>query len=379
MTVEIRLVRQEEMKSAIDAADAIFRAPGMSSMGTAFPFIFSEAVSHSHGLFENSKLLAFMGLVPANVRIGSASLTVFSLGSVYCMEEARNRGYSSRVLDEIQAYGRTAGASLLLVSGDGPLYARSGCLKFGEVYRFALDRAFAESWRNRLSDIQVTEAIHRDTPLLHRLASARRFAYEMSLWDFSALIRTEANISSRKMTQRVYVANRNGNPAAFAVVALPGPSSQGASPVIVEWAGEIGAFLQIASNVMLGAGLEQLTLTAEGYEKELLQALRDVPMEKRRNQGTVYVFDAETLFVQLKPYFEEIDPIAGRHLSVKNGENGRAIISLPTLHDVELSREAFVSLLFDPQPDLPLSAEWSQAAAKWFPLPFPYTDSLNFV
>ncbi|TFE23322.1 GNAT family N-acetyltransferase [Cohnella luojiensis] len=375
---EIRLVKKEEMKDAVASADAIFRDSEMISMQSAFPFIFSADVSHSYGLFENERLLVFMGLVPANVQLGNARLSVFSLGSVYSVEAARNRGYAGEVLAEIKRYGRKAGASLLLVSGDGPLYARAGCRKFGEAYEFTLKRGFTESLTDIRKDYQFGEALHGDVLRLHEIAAGRYSAYEQSLWDFSVLIKTEADISGKKMKQRVYAAKQNGIPVAFVVMGLPEGSPE-AAPVVVEWAGEAVAVLSLLSYVMTEADLEQVSITVSGHEKELIGELRLIPAEKKRNQGTVYIFDAERLFDQLRPYFAEIDPTAATSLSIANAVDSGAILTLPGLPEAELTHEELVSLLFDPEPETRLSEEWKEATARRFPLPFPYTNGLNFV
>ncbi|WP_219834987.1 GNAT family N-acetyltransferase [Paenibacillus sp. R14(2021)] len=378
--IEIRLLTEEEMQGAADGADAVFRDRDMSSMKEAFPFIFNSRTSHSHGLFMENELLVFMGLVPATARLGSARLSVLSLGAVYAVEAARNKGYASRLLEAVKTYGRQAGASLLLVSGDGPLYSRAGCRKFGDAYRFELNRAFAEANRPDSVKLQTREALHRDELGMHRLAAERRSAFEQSIWDFSVLIRTESNISGHKMKQRVYLAGRDGSPDAFAVIAHP-TSLSNQPPRVIEWAGEPGALLKLLAHVMLDTDMDRLTFTVTASEHELLGALNTHAFRKERirNQGTLLVLDAARLIDQLRPYLEEAAPSSGSRLSARSSEDGSTVLSLPGLPDAVLTHEELVSLFFDAKPGPPLPDGWGAAAASLFPLPFPYTDGLNFI
>ncbi|RED55999.1 GNAT family N-acetyltransferase [Cohnella lupini] len=378
---EIRLVKQEEMQAAIASSDRIFaRDSDMSSMGEAFPFLFSATTSHSLGLFEDGSLLVFMGLVPALIRIGGSRVTVFSLGSVFTLPEARNRGLASQLLEEIKVYSRQAGVSILLVSGEGPLYARSGCRKFGEAYRLAWSRelSLASEATDGYRTYQMNESRHQDVLHLQRIAAKRYAAYEQSVWDFPLLLNTEAEVSNKKMKQHVYVARHEKKIVAFVVVALPTSVSKG-EPYVVEWAGRSTAVAALLSHVVIDNNLDRLNIVVETHEREMLATLCSAKSEKIRNQGTVFLVDPEQLFRQLRPYLEAKDPVAGKNLIVSNTPDGGATFTISGLPIVALSSDELVSLLFDSQPEPDLPAEWNTVAALWFPIPFPYTGGLNYV
>lgn len=378
---EIRLVKQAEMKEAIAASDRIFkREPDMLSMGEAYPILFSETHSHSFGLFADGKLLSFMGLVPAQIRIGCSRVDVFSIGSVFTLEEARNRGLASRVLEQIKVYSRQAGVPLLLVSGDGPLYNRAGCRRFGELIQYVWSSELSNLWKasNRSKTFQVSEARHQDVLHLHRLAAQRYAAYEQSVWDFSLLLKTEADVSNRKMKQRVYAVRFKEKIVAFAVVALPTPASR-SNPYVVEWAGEAEAVVALLSHVVSEFGLDRLDIFAELHEKEMHAALKAAESQSIRNQGTVLLVDPKQLFEQLKPYIEEKLPTVGKLLHVVNTDDGGAQWVYPGLPDVTFHYEQLISLLFERQHGLQLPAAWAEITTELFPLPFPYTGGLNYV
>jgi GNAT superfamily N-acetyltransferase len=377
---EIRLVKQAEMKEAIAASDRIFkRDSDMLSMGEAFPILFSETYSHSFGLFADGKLLSFMGLVPAQIRIGRSRVNVFSIGSVFTLEEARNRGLAGRVLEHIKGYSKQAGAPLLLVSGDGPLYSRAGCRPFGELVQYVWTPELAGRWNasGRAKTYQVSEARHQDVLHLHRLAAQRYAAYEQSIWDISLLLKTEADVSNRKMKQRVYAVRSNEKIVAFAVVALPASASR-SNPYVVEWAGEAEALVALLSHVVNEFGLDRLDIFAAPHEQAMHAALKAAESQNIRNQGTVLLVDPKQLFEQLKPYIEEKLPVVGKLLRVINTDDG-AQWGYPGLPDVTFRYEQLISLLFDRYHGLELPAAWAEITTELFPLPFPYTGGLNFV
>src|SRR5690554_2912648 len=116
--MDIRNVKPNEIDQAIQLANGIFRGEGHSSMGDAFPHVFSKGINHSFGAFDGDRLVSFMRLVPSKMKVGEAELNIFSIGGVCTHEDYRQRGISSKLLKRVYQYIDEAEASLLLISGD---------------------------------------------------------------------------------------------------------------------------------------------------------------------------------------------------------------------------------------------------------------------
>lgn len=135
---EYKLVREQEWSQAVSLADRVFRDDEQKSMAEGFPLVFSPALRQSYGAFEEGRLVAFIGLVPHLIRIGTAILKTFSIGAVCTDPDERGRGHAGRILELVQQHAADAGASLLLVSGARPLYTRAHCYPYGEMHRYGL-------------------------------------------------------------------------------------------------------------------------------------------------------------------------------------------------------------------------------------------------
>src|SRR4051812_3407039 len=113
---EIRFANNEELKQAAALADSVFRDSEQTSMGVAFPQIFSAGLNQSMAAFEAGKLVAFMGLVPNIINVGHSQLQIHCLGSVCTDPEYRGKGHASLILEQIYAFIKQSGSCMLLVS-----------------------------------------------------------------------------------------------------------------------------------------------------------------------------------------------------------------------------------------------------------------------
>ncbi|WP_135551932.1 GNAT family N-acetyltransferase [Paenibacillus cymbidii] len=378
---EIRLVAAEEMAEAIRGSDAVFRDAEQISMGAAFPAVFSPALSQSFGAYEDGKLVSFMGLVPAVLRIGDARVPMYSLGSVYTLPDFRGHGYAGDILQAIKAHVRASGGALVYVSGDRSLYTRNQCHPFGAIDRCAIGAAQAEGLlqAGAAAGFAVREMAPTDWMYVSELAAARRVAYEQSVRELAELIASEAYASCLKLRHRTLVATKDGRVAAFAVVATPDERGSKRTPLAVEWAGDAVAVAAILGHAATAYGLPQLDVPVAWHERELAAALAGVPSAAGRNLGTVHVADAERLFACLAPYWRTsiADPTELPH--VRTLPDHRYALTAADGRTFELDSASLVSLLFDPMPSLPAVPEARAAMLGPFPVPLPYAGGLNYV
>lgn len=375
---DIRLLEnEEEYKDAIQLCDHVFNREGMPSMGTAFPYIFSRGLDQSFGAFEDGKLVSFMGLVPAIVRIGSARLKVYSLGSVCTHSDYRGRGYASQILEKIQEHVKESGASILFVSGDRSLYRRIGCLPFGSFVSFKMDRSFLTKYRDSES-FHVREQRQTDWFSLKQLVDERPVGFEQSLWDFAGLIKADGNVSRFSLKHRVWVAEKNGEIAGFAVIGEQGSGGSDGKPIAVEWGGNPNAVVGLFASVVDRHGVLEVPVPV--FEDTLIRLLDSVEQHPRRNEGTVCIVNPGALIEQLRPFIAEEDEKIGKTISAVKLGDGQIEISAGEQKDV-ISLESFVSLVFDEKisnsdNESPL---FTQLRNTVFPVPCPFVGGLNYV
>ncbi len=357
MTV-IRLLQDGDRDAAIRLADQTFRGEGHTSMGLAFPYLFAPGIGHTYGLFEDDQLVSLMGFVPAVVRVGEARLHIYAIGAVCTHPDARGRGYASQLMSTLLAHADAAGASLIVISGDRTLYTRRACYPFGSMRRYKLDDQNTSAIRTsaEASGVSVRGWQPTDIFRLTELARGRSCGYEQSLIDLSTLIKSAAYASNVKLRHQVLVAERNGEAAAFAVLAMSDDPAITRTPFAVEWAGDAGAVSAIFAYAIARYKLDQLQVQVNWHESELLAALGDKPYEDTRNSGLIHLVNSAHLCAQLEPYLQA------------RGESGNQLAARLE----SLTEEERIALLFDP----PHSRIGESAT---LPVPFPYTVGLNYV
>ncbi|MFE5323434.1 GNAT family N-acetyltransferase [Paenibacillus sp. NPDC056579] len=379
--LEIRTVRPEEMNDAIALSDAVFRDSEQVSMGTAFPDVFSTSLGQSYGAFDNGKLVSFMGLVPGVIRIGQARVNVYLLGSVCTHTEHRGQGYASQILERIFEHIDKAGASLLLVSGGRSLYTRVHCLPYGQIQRFSLNAESTGQLQDSSGQLTLRELAPTDWLHLHKLAAARTAAFEQSVFDIAKLIQSEAIVSCIKMKHRVVVAQKAGVPVAYAVIAVPNPPyTNKRTPFVVEHAGDAQAIAMLADYARERYGLSEIRVAVSPHETGLLEAMAPFESKTEKNQGTVKIVSLPRLLEQLQPYWQG-HPGAAQALQSLSVEALEEDMIRLTVHgqSFTLNPQQVISLVFEG--DLPSEADPQAASAlsALFPVPFPFTDGLNYV
>lgn len=380
--VQLRRIRPNEFEAAAKLADSVFRDAEQKSMKDAYPSSFSPSLTQSYGAFEDDTIVSYVGFVPSVIKIGEARLNVFSIGGVCTHPDQRGKGYAGAILELIREHSLRAGASLILVSGNRPLYERFGCRTFGDTTTFDLSSESASLILEKPGsrEASMRPMSHTDWFDMKRLADLRAVAYEQSLWDLAKLIDAAPTASNSKQIHRVWVAERRGTVAAYAILAVPdGRRTPKKAPFLVEWAGDPELAAALAARGMLDAGAQTLRCVVPLHEAGFASVLAEAGCagEASKQGGTVAVVDAERLLNQLAPYFARKDAAAYRKLRFRMRGHDTYIVEWDGVSR-ELSAESFISLLFDQDGAKSLFGEGDHPAAALFPIPFPYTYGLNF-
>ncbi|MCY0895366.1 MAG: GNAT family N-acetyltransferase [Alicyclobacillaceae bacterium] len=388
---DIRRLHKEEYAKAAALADRTFRDDTQISMATAFPALFSAHLGQGFGAFEHGELVTFLGIMPYWIHVDSARIPVYALGSVCTDSRYRGRKLASQVLEAVLDHARAAGAPLLLISGDGPLYRRIHCAPFGVAYAHRLTapnhlRRDGGHAAGR-ADWQIREFKPTDWFRVHALANARAVRYEQSLVDLATAIASNPLASCAHSVHHALVAEQDGEVRAFAVLAVPYREDDEAPTVVTEWAGDAAACAAIFHHILC-KGTQQRPLQlflSESENDALAPFLETIQAERQRNQGTVCILSAEKLFADLKPYCQARDAELAATLSAKPADANRTTLTIGE-HTLTVTPEELIAFVFDtgtpPNEHAPIS-HWSSEIEilrqRLFPIPFPFTGGLNFI
>ncbi len=366
--IELRQLHAHEYQAAINLSDKTFRNANQKSMGDAFPSIFSPyMISQSFGAFYEGELVSFMGLVPSVIRIGEAKLRVYSLGSVCTAEEHRKKGIASQLLERVFQFIDASEASLLLVSGDRSLYTRVNCCHYGSVTRFNL--------RNRVQEVnenEIREMRAEDLFQINNIGQQRLVCYEQSIIDLQTLIHAEAYASCFNLSHKTIILKKDDIITSFVVIGIPDKDSTQQKAKAIEWAGHPNEIVKLLSNAMEAYKLEEIEIHIPWHEDELVGELKGNFYSKEKNQGTVYIVNAERLLHQLQPYI--------KNDSIQFRPTGADTIDVTIFNRSKtIYLKEFLSLLFDAEPSDSEIIKLQKETGGAFPIPFPYTAGLNYV
>jgi predicted N-acetyltransferase YhbS len=380
--MEIRLLEPNEWQEAILLADQTFRNNREDSMGDAFPPIFSPSLQQSFGLFIEGRIVAFIGLVPAIIRVGSAHLQVFSVGSVCTALEHRGKGYAPLLLDHVLQHVENSEASLLLVSGSISLYSRKDCYRYGTFNQVTLVSSSSEDILNTPA-IAFHSFVYRelnpsDWFKLKQLADRRAVAFEQSVWDIANLIHYHAVARNNQLDSKVLIAEKAGHMVAFTVIAMTNPLSSDSNKTscLIEWGGDPLAAAALMAHAVKKYALSKFIANVGWYESVLAQLLNPAETELLEDSFTIRIMNIERLLLELKPFLEEQHLEISRSLHIHRMDDGSFQLQLDKL-DLALTAADLVSLVFDVQAEH--SRLQNESLKSLFPIPFPHGAGLNFM
>ncbi|WP_018758898.1 GNAT family N-acetyltransferase [Paenibacillus terrigena] len=375
-----RLQSEQEWKEAIALSDATFRDHEHRSMGEAYPYVFSSSLGQSYGAFVDGRLVSFMGLVPAVIRIGPAALNVYSLGSVCTHPDYRGQGIAGDILSEIFSHIDDADGTMLFVSGSRSLYSRAGCYPFGRVYgcRYDSSHLSSQELREAIDHFVIREIQSTDWFQLHHLTQGESVRYEQSLWDLAQLIEAGAVASNRKHTMHSLVAEREGKVQAFIVYSIPTAASTEVSPEVYHYAGDRATIHMLFERAMATLAAAGLNITVPAHDLEMQEQLKHVHHEERKCGGTLKIIRSERLLEQLRPYLATQSSEVAEQIAVSSLENGHTWITVGD-RSVEVTPEELLDVLFGSNEAISMEEELRTLLNHVFPVPLPFNGGLNFV
>lgn len=367
--LEIRRLTASEIDQAIQLADETFREVDHTSMGEAFPQVFSKSIIHSFGAFDEDKLISFMGLVPSRIKIGEAILNVFSIGAVCTHEDYRRKGLSTAILKRVYQYIDQAGASLLFISGDRGLYTRNHCYHFGRTKQYTIKQPSIHKDNDQIL-VRPYEA--EDIFQIDGLRTKKNVRIQSNLWEWSNLLQAGGYTSIFKMKQTCFVAENQGIIEGYVVCGLPTDKSTKQEAIITESGGAGHVVHHILKNI-LAKNLADAIEIKIPWQDTFDQEFNEYPAKELTGGGTLYVVDATKLIKQVQPYLIERNPELAKSLEIVEISDHTFKLTGKQLN-ITCTREELVSLFFDTK-----SKHRNNELQTLFPLPLPIVEGMYYV
>ena len=355
--IDFRILRAEEYHQAISLADQTFRDNEHTSMGDAFPQVFSPALNQSYGAFIDGQLVSFIGLVPSIVHVGAAKIQAYSIGAVCTLLSHRNKGYASILLENVIAHVQKAKGSLLFVSGNLPIYEKAGCTVYGELKKYEIQNGELSPSNGYF----VREVLPYDWFSLQALHQSKKVRVEQSLYDFAILHQSKGFASIQKMDHRILVSEIGNQMKGFVVIGVPKNES---AARVIEWGGQPEAIKAILAK-SFEFGINYLKISIPIYESELNRQLDSIENTISRFPGTIKITSLKLLLEQIEPFFNGKVKIVDIDRKYKELTfNGKTMI---------VDNEYLKQLLLIGDPDL------DRTLKGIFPIPLPHPEGLNYV
>jgi predicted N-acetyltransferase YhbS len=374
--MNIRLVKEHELKQAATLAEDVFCNEGDRYMESSFPTLFRPGTSHSYGAFnELGKIVAFMGMVPLIIQSQNSTLLAFSIGAVCTDPDYRGQGLAGKLLVSCKQHAKDAGASLMFISGERSLYSRAGSVHFGKSTKYVIHSDMTDKLTEEPQQWKLREMEPTDIFGVHALLLNQSVAIQWGISDLQQFLDARPMANIQHQDQVVLVAESSSQQIdAFVVLAIPkvGDPDVAQEGTVVEWVGTPAAVTALLSHSILQFKLSSLSVMVTWNHTELLERLELAcmkPSSHEANAGTVLIVDGAALISQAG-----LDSIDHHDVTLEVLPDGNYV--LKTLGDTSVINgdAELCSLLFDP--DSPIKQHGSTDEIT---LPLPYMYGLYFI
>lgn len=371
-----RTVRPAERDAVVRLATSIFRRPGDTDMGAAFPTFFNgDNLENLRIMLEGGRPVALAGCVLRDLSLMGTKLRMGLVGSVCTLEAFRGQGIAGRIVEEVIACAMAQGAVAILVSGGRGLYRRMGCMDAGlwRTVRVEKSRALP-----RLK-CDVAEWTAQDIPEMLAIYQAEPVRFERGAEEMRTLLEAR---SLYARPARTWLCRVRGKLAAYSCASGPEQGSGESVLKALEIAGSRYALLASLPAILAAshAGNVEIETSASDLEMESLTKSWDLPSVRRGFHGTLKIIDRPRFFSAIEG-----------HISLRLTRAERAALTIdcgstvifrykgaehPIANDADLAALVFGSV--EQVPPAAKNVGLRDIFARVFPIPLP-GYGLNFI
>jgi len=352
----------------IDLINCVFRTGRGNlphTMEKEFPLLLSSQNAENMRIIkENKKIISVVNFLSRKILIEGTPISTGSIGAVCTHPDHRGKGYSSRVLENVEKRMKEVGINLCLISSTRNLYKQWGAERVKNCRRYRISAGF--------SDLKfiVREYRRQDLLSMQKIYNSQGTRYLRTGIDFEILIDSGTFPFGDISYKRYVLEDKNG---------LRGYIILKNTPERIEVKEAVGEKKEIFDTLaFLG-----YQLGAEGIDYILSEgekAPTGYRGEEEYLSGSLKIIDFKGFMEELKPYFRQYLTDEEVDFFKVGEENGKYRLSLGA-EKIEINtHKELLKLIFEKK-------EGKEDVKKGklegfidlvFPLPFPWTENLNY-
>ena len=333
--MEIRGAKKRELKKIIELINYVFRTGRGNlphTMEIEFPLLLTETnINNIKIIKDNGKIISIISFLPKTIFIEGIPITTGSIGAVCTHPDYRGKGYSSLLLLEVEKSMKKMGIALCLISSNRNLYKKWGA---SEVKGYLEYEILPLKSKTKIN-FNVREYKKNDLSSIEKIYNEDSTRYYRSHSDFKKLI-ISGTFPFGETEYKKYVFESRSSIKGYIILKLT------PSRVEVKEAG--GNDTDIFS--VLSFLAKKLNVGSIQYSLSKYKVVpSDYNQTKINLKGTLKIIDKKLFIKQLQPYYIN-------YMEQKIMDN---------LMEKVLNANSSKMLL-----DL------------IFPIPFPWTENLNY-
>ncbi len=307
----------DQFDAVLALTNKIFRSK-QGDMWKSFPLVFHRDRLEQMRIFTaDDKPVSHVATVTNDVLMFGCLTKIACMGGVCTDESARGHGLAGRLVNDSIEQATQRGATIMLISGDRPLYARRGAIFAGLFHRYTISAEQLSRDDNSVDIVQVTP---ENCVQALAMSDLEPIHFCRSMEDYQAQTTLGRAAGCRGKTYIVRRSEQNR-----AVLSVSYPTSLGANQVnALEIVGSRRDALAALSQIIPSDGIETVVIKAYAFDVELVHACEAIGVkpEMVRHQAAVRLLNAEALWRDFLPLLQDrIGEEASRiHLRTESDE-----------------------------------------------------------
>ncbi len=362
----MRGTRRDEVKKVIALINSVFRGERGNlphTMEREFPLLLSQENSENMRIItEGERICSVVNFLPRRIAIEGIPVSTASIGAVCTSPHYRGRRYSTRILGDAEMRMKEMGVRICLISGTRNLYRKWGAGRVRNSIRHTIPpKKEKMNWR-------IREYRMNDLPTMKRLYNSQGTRYLRSSRDFDLLI-DSGTFPFGDTSYYRYVMVDNMKVRGY-IILMRTPEGV----VVKEAAGERGEVFTSLAHLAEELGEEKIDY--------ILPREENVPEGYRGStehlQGTLKIIDAPGLMADLQPYFRQyVEKNMAESFRVEERGEGYRLILGDEVLEIS-SHDELLKVIFENNRNETGKGRMKEFINRVFPLPFPWTENLNY-
>lgn len=381
---ELRGTTDKELQSVIDLTNWIFRTENgfEPTMHLEYPLLLGpQNMDNIRIIIEDGRPVSTVSYLMSNIQIEGVSLCAASVGAVCTHPDYRGRNYATYLMDDVEERILRDGVEVMLVSGNLNLYRRRGCTKVGGFQKADLGPL---DTKDSIGLLELTRDNMEEAARMYHQEPVR---YIRSFDQFVTLHESTKYYRSI-FDYKSYIVTRYGKAVAYIVARIQVADN---AAVIREFAGDRRAVIDGAYKFLAQDGLNKCTLIFP--RTDIMGRLLEedgIQLQAQDQQGTIKIMNYPSLMNSLKPYMRQYLPGEILDALIFTERDGKYYISLEDETLLIDNRDSLGQLIFGStvqggeeysllQAELADMPKLKDVIDTIFPVPFPWTQNLNYI